>query len=102
MTSIERRTFLRLAAAASATPLLGALACGPDDEQDRTFPQGVGSGDPASDGVLLWTRVEPVESDSVEHVHYEVAADPDFKQLVEIGDRDVDADTDHALRLEIS
>src|SRR5262245_45959389 len=100
MTAIERRTFLRWLAAASAMPLISIGACGTDDAQDKTFPQGVGSGDPAPDGVLLWTRVE--SEGGPELVRYEVALDERFEQIVTSGEREVDDDTDHALRLEIS
>ncbi|WP_169302426.1 alkaline phosphatase D family protein [Halorientalis salina] len=31
----------------------------PDPEADRVFPQGVASGDPTTDGVVLWTRIDP-------------------------------------------
>jgi alkaline phosphatase D len=97
MPSIERRTFLRWLAASSAVPLVSSSACTHDD-QDTTFPQGVASGDPAPDRVLLWTRVEP--AGEVEHVRYEVAADPDFRTIVASGDADVTAETDHCLRVD--
>ncbi len=31
----------------------------PGPDADRVFPQGVASGDPTSDGVVLWTRIAP-------------------------------------------
>ena len=68
---IARRTFLRLLAASSALPLVGS-GCGDNDESERTFPQGVASGDPTPDGILIWTRVEP--SSERETVGYELAA----------------------------
>ena len=101
MSSIQRRTFLRLLAASPALPLLGASACG-GDAQDQTFPQGIGSGDPSPDGVLLWTRVEPEDEDAVEHVTYEVATDPDFDGIVATGEQDVGAGTDHTLRVDVA
>jgi alkaline phosphatase D len=96
MWAIRRRTFFHWMAAMSALPFVGGCT---DDVQDRTFPQGVASGDPAPDGVLLWTRVE---SDGTERVRYEVATDPDFRRIVAMGERDVDAETDHTLRVEVT
>lgn len=34
----------------------------PDTDSHRVFPQGVASGDPRPDRVVLWTRVEPAEA----------------------------------------
>ena len=79
MPTINRRTFLQwVAASSAAAPVVGAAGgCGGGDEQDATFPQGVASGDPTPDGVLIWTRVAPLD-DAAGHVDYEVATDPDF------------------------
>lgn len=101
MPVIERRTFLRWVAASSALPLVTATGCGGDD-QDATFPQGIASGDPSPDGVLIWTRVEPVDAAAPEHVDYEVALDPDFDQIIATGGVDVDAATDHTVRVELT
>src|SRR5688500_12769623 len=95
MPSIVRRTFLQWLAAATALPF--ASSCGNDDAQDRTFPQGVGSGDPAPDGVLLWTRVE-----SGGLVTYEVAADREFRTIVTTGERTADVDTDFTVRVDVT
>ena len=64
---IFRRDFLRnlvvVSAAAGAQPLLAACSdpTGSTDpaDQARVFPQGVASGDPKADSVILWTRIEP-------------------------------------------
>lgn len=98
MPTIARRTFLGWLAASPALPLLGS--CDTDDPQDATFPQGIGSGDPATDGVLLWTRVEPTAD--VERVRYEVATDPDFGDIVTSGEHEVTADTDYTLRVDVA
>lgn len=94
---IGRRGFLTCAA---ASPLLAALGCAGEDATDRTFPQGVASGDPTPDGVLLWTRVEP--SADVAHVTYEVATDPDLRHVVTTGALDVGGDSDHTVRVELT
>lgn len=96
---MKRRTFLRLLAASSALPLLQS-ACGDNDESERTFPQGVASGDPTPDGVLLWTRIEPA-GDS-ERVEYEIAADPDFRRIEGTGAVEVGGDSDYTVRIEVT
>ncbi|HEY5926897.1 MAG TPA: alkaline phosphatase D family protein [Kofleriaceae bacterium] len=94
----DRRTFLRLAAYASAASALRFTAgCSDDDPVDRMFPQGIASGDPLPDGVLLWTRVE-----TATRVRYEVAADPSFASVVAAGEVDADPDRDQTVRLEIT
>jgi alkaline phosphatase D len=98
MNQLDRRSFLRLAAygSALATLRLGA-ACTSDDPVDRMFPQGIASGDPAPDGVLLWTRVA-----TAARVQYEVAADREFVEVVVAGEAEVDPDRDRTVRVEIS
>ncbi|HUS33438.1 MAG TPA: alkaline phosphatase D family protein [Kofleriaceae bacterium] len=95
---MKRRTFLRWLAAAPSLPLIGS-ACTSGDPEEAMFPQGVASGDPSPDGVLLWTRVE---STSTERVLYEVASDRDFVTIVTTGEREVDDTTDHTLRVELT
>jgi len=90
---MKRRTFLQLLAAAPAASLL------PGCSADEVFPQGVGSGDPTPDSVLLWTRVESTAG--VERVTYKVALDPDFKHVVTTGEQDATEDADHTLRVEL-
>ncbi len=97
MNRLDRRTFLRLAAYASALATLRFNAgCSSDDPADRMFPQGIGSGDPTPDGVLLWTRVESASS-----VRYEVATDEAFASIVVEGETEVDPARDNTVRLEI-
>jgi alkaline phosphatase D len=93
---MRRRSFLGWLAAAPALPLIGS-ACGTEDP--TPFPQGVASGDPSPDGVLLWTRVESTRS---ERVLYQVATDPELRTIVASGEQDVDDTTDHTLRVEVT
>ena len=99
MNRLDRRGFLRLAAyaAAAVSTLRFGAACSGDDPIDRMFPQGVASGDPTVDGVLLWTRV-----DGVRQVRYEVATDEQFTAVVVAGDADADPERDHTVRLDIT
>lgn len=99
MPTIDRRTLFRWLAAGSALSLLQG-ACGDNDESESTFPQGVASGDPTPDGVLLWTRVEP--AGDRERVEYAIAADPDFRRIEGTGVVEVGGDTDYTVRVEVT
>jgi alkaline phosphatase D len=87
-----RRTLLQ---AAAATALAGG--CVDQRAQDATFPQGVGSGDPTPDGVLLWTRVEGAQT-----VKWELATDEGFFDVVQKGDAEASPDADFTVRVEVS
>jgi alkaline phosphatase D len=100
MPSIDRRTLLRWLAASSALPLLGSLGCNADDPSERVFPQGIASGDPTPDGVLLWTRVET--RNASERVDYQVATDRGFREIVASGSTDVGDETDFTVRIELT
>ncbi|MDY6780433.1 MAG: alkaline phosphatase D family protein, partial [Halobacteria archaeon] len=51
-------------------------------DADEVFPQSVASGGPASDGVVLWTRVNPELYADDQPLGVEVASDPDFEDEV--------------------
>src|ERR1700744_3666204 len=84
MTDLTRRLFLERAAALGAAlawagPIrASALA---RHERRELFPEGVASGDPEPDSVILWTRRPPPPGTSA-RLTVEVAEDPDFHRLV--------------------
>lgn len=106
MPRLRRRDFLRLAAvtvAVSAVPKLsgcsdasGSGGSSPEDV-DRVFPQGVASGDPRPDSVVLWTRVATAAATA--SVGYVVALDEGFSQVVAEGEVATDAERDHTVKL---
>ena len=58
MTSEQRRQFLRNAALAASVATLPRWAwSAPPALQTNPFALGIASGDPAPDGVVLWTRL---------------------------------------------
>jgi alkaline phosphatase D len=54
------------------------------------YPEGVASGDPESDSVLLWTRHPPFEGRSAESVTVELAEDGRFRRVIATAEAPVD------------
>jgi alkaline phosphatase D len=84
---INRRDAIRAAAALGASlawPSVLSLGAGTSFRERRDlYPQGVASGDPHPDSVLLWTRRPPSpEHGPVQRVIVEVASDSEFRQIV--------------------
>lgn len=77
-----------------------------DDPADtaRVFPQGLMSGDPQPDSIILWTRVEPStgKANASISVSWEIATDGEFNDIVTSGELDAKADTDHTVRLKVT
>lgn len=86
MAQMTRRTFIAAAAAMGAT---WAWA-GPKSMRSRSrwverrdlFAQGVASGDPAPDSILLWTRASVAGSEAAVPLTVEVAEDSAFEHVV--------------------
>ncbi|MBT5707613.1 alkaline phosphatase D family protein [bacterium] len=109
---IERRQFLRYLATVSAIPMIGTRAEGHVTErpqfQGNPFTFGVTSGDPESDGVVLWTRLAPqplepeggMKQQSVP-VRWEVAKDEGFKNLVKNGSTLAMPQLGHSVHVEV-
>ena len=84
--ALSRRAF-----AAQAAALGAALAFRPTSARATTvagserrdlFPQGVASGDPRADSVILWTRRAPDDGATSHRLTVEVANDPAFARVV--------------------
>jgi alkaline phosphatase D len=99
-----RRQFLQAASAVGATLALGvprAFAQGATWTERREFyPQGVASGDPAPNSVILWTRLQPKPGDPREThtIFLEVARDRDFKKIETLAFIPITAETDWTCR----
>jgi alkaline phosphatase D len=86
MAPITRRSFLEMAAAVGATAAWGRGTTTRSDvswhERRDIYPEGVASGDPESDSVLLWTRRPPFEGRSAQVVTVELAEDDRFHRVI--------------------
>lgn len=99
---LSRRDFAKQAAALGAALAFGGACVQllPARRQERRdlYPQGVASGDPGPDSVILWTRREP-DHDAAEHrLVVEVASDDAFAHVVARGDVLATAETDWTCR----
>jgi len=86
MSKLSRRKFVEMAIALSATAAwgrpFGTRSKLPWRERHDIFPEGVASGDPDSNSVLLWTRRPPFNAHPAVKLHLEVAEDESFHQVV--------------------
>lgn len=81
----------------------------PETTDPRRYPQGVASGGPAPDGVILWTRLAPDHAPDAEHLLVEVAPDGEgWSDGTEMSDSTYcgcvdtpDAATDHTVRVRL-
>src|ERR1700727_1126834 len=103
MTTISRRSFLEMAIALGATAAWGQPFSTKSKTQWRErrdfYPEGVASGDPESDSVLLWTRRPPLDHNSVETLHVEVAEDELFKHVVATAEAPISLASDWTCRV---
>ena len=99
---INRRTLLLALSAttfaATARPAFAAHAV-PRRLAPDVYPQGVASGDPTEDGVVLWTRMLPPEAGGAANGHLEVSTDADFASLIVERAVETGPDTDYTLRV---
>ena len=103
MNQINRRQFMAAAAALGATPLWantkGAHSRVISSERRDLFPEGVASGDPQPDSVLLWTR-RPFEGETPSsRLLVELAEDESFKQVLASANATVSAVSDWTCRV---
>lgn len=100
---VNRRDFLAMSAKGVGAVVVsyGLMGCGSDDDDavSAQFLQGVASGDPATDAVILWTRVTP-DVDAEVTVSWEVATDSKFTQLVTNGQMTTTKDRDYTVKVD--
>ena len=86
MPTIGRRHFLKLSVALGASLAWGCAAVRPSSngwrERRDLYPQGVASGDPDDNSVLLWTRRPYADGRTSASLLVEVAEDPAFTRVI--------------------
>jgi alkaline phosphatase D len=103
MSGITRRSFLEMAIALGAT----AAWCHPSASRSNVpwherrdfYPEGVASGDPESDSILLWTRRPPMNGKAMEKLHVEVSENESFSRVVATAEPRISATSDWTCRV---
>ena len=100
MTRIDRRRFAALAASFGAALAAGPVAAAPARWRERRdlYPQGVASGDPGPDSVILWTRRPPGPEGPARRLTVEVSDDAGFSRNTARGEAQVGPETDWTCR----
>jgi alkaline phosphatase D len=102
--TVNRREFVQLAAACGATLAWAGNASAEAPrwrERRDLYPQGVASGDPEPDSVILWTR-RPFEKGSRQTLAVAVAEDEAFRKIVVRAPAPVSAAADWTCRVLIA
>jgi alkaline phosphatase D len=99
---LNRRQFLETAAAIGASVAWGAAQARPSGtgwhERRDLYPEGVASGDPAPDSVLLWTR-RAFDNVEAAELTVEIARDAAFREVVASAPGRVSAAADWTCRV---
>src|SRR5690348_5955270 len=99
--TLSRREFVQTAAAMGAALAWGGTARASHTnwrEARSLYPQGVASGDPDFNSVILWTR-RPFESGGRRLLTVEVASDETFRKVVAQAPAAVSPETDWTTRV---
>lgn len=107
---ISRRELLKTSIAgfgALSLPI-SLTACGSDeDASDQAqahpkvaFKHGVASGDPLQDRIILWTRLSPEDENLRYQVQWEIAADQDFRQIINTGQVETSRSQDFTVKVD--
>jgi alkaline phosphatase D len=102
MKNPRRRAFLASAAALGVSACVALPTAGPSrlrwNERRDLYPEGVASGDPAPDSVILWTR-RPFTGSPSAQLTVEVATDPTFEHVVATSTARILAESDWTCRV---
>lgn len=106
MKRLSRRDFLKASAMGMGAVVIstGLAGCVLDSKDKRqiSFSEGVASGDPLQDGVVLWTRALPDDQAGRDvDIAWEVAADPGFRNLTHSGRTRASARHDYTLKVDV-
>ncbi len=107
--AVDRRALLRLSGLATGASLVATSLADPARAAAAAFAHGVASGDPLPGGVLLWTRVTPTPESTPGSgrgpqttVTWQMAADPEFTDVVQAGSFVTGPERDHTVKVEVA
>lgn len=110
----SRREFLKSLGGLALTPYTilqsekgkGEALAADSMQSDFVFPLSVASGDPAPDGVVIWTRVNPAAiEDGAEPLYFEIADDPAFKEVLyrgRVGGENISSLRDYTVSVDLT
>jgi alkaline phosphatase D len=108
---LSRRRFLQTAASGLVLPLFPLPVSGAVQRQitfsEDPFQLGVASGEPSSDGFVIWTRLAPKPLEgggmpgSLVEVRWEVAEDDQFAKIAQSGSTVATPQLAHSVHVEI-
>jgi alkaline phosphatase D len=113
LSAVDRRRFLRYTCTGVGASLSLAMMPGRDlfaapRFGDNPFTLGVASGDPAPDGIVLWTRLAPVPADPgalgkrTIPVGWRIAADGGLRHVVARGTATASPELAHSVHVEVN
>ena len=70
--------------------------------QDELFPYGVASGDPLSDRVMIWTKLEPKTRMAMAEGSWVVATDANLEHIVQEGAFTTTTESDFTVRIDVT
>lgn len=103
MTLLNRRRLISMATALGASAAWSSARARRSrlkwTERRDLFPEGVASGDPQAESVILWTRRPPRLLGETPRLLVEVALDDDFSRVIAEAPAELSADTDWTTRV---
>lgn len=95
-----RRRFIHLLASGILFAALGVKSRRSVATSPYMFRHGVASGDPLSDGIIIWTRVSGASEESVA-VSWRIATDASLRDVLQSGEVVTDADHDYTVKADV-
>lgn len=99
---MDRRNFLKLGSFIGvSTAALGLAACndnGDNGNAGATFPQGVASGDPKPESIMLWCRAVPKDGANTTQLRLQFSEQENFSSLLVNVELSADIQWDYTLR----
>jgi len=100
---MNRREFIELSTALGATLAWARSGARESQlqwsERRELYPQGIASGDPHPDSVLLWTRRPPAAGAAAKQLTVEVARDQEFQHVIATSKAELSAQNDWTCRI---
>lgn len=104
---ISRRVLIKnsLAGFGAISLPISITACNGDgqtsNEHKVEFLHGVASGDPLQDRIILWSRITPTDVTATYELHWEIALDENFSNIVQMGKIKTSAAKDFCLKVDV-